>query len=198
MRVRTDNGPQFTAEEFEKFCENLGIEQIKGIPYWPPSNRKVENHNKTYSKSRELPNWKKRDLRPEVENFLFSYRTTPHCTTGMSPAELLFGRKLRTKLPSSSQLEDFVEEDSTNQRLIEMRANDSMKKQKNKQYADSRRRVRVLDVEAGDQVLLKYHQKLSKLTPTYEETLYEVLEKKGNALILKGKTEVWKWGIPLM
>ena len=68
-----------------------------------------------------------------------------------------------------------------------MRANDAMKKQKNKQYADSRRRARVLDVEARDQVLLKYHQKLSKLTPTYEETPYEVLEKKGNALILKGE-----------
>ena len=187
MRVRTDNGPQFTAEDFEKFCENLGIEQIKGIPYWPPSNGEVENHNKTLLKIARIAKLEKRDLRPEVEIFLFSYRTTLHCTTGMSPAELLFGRKLRIKLPSSSQLEDFVEEDSTNQRLIDMRANDAMKKLKNKQYADSSRRARVLDVEAGDQVLLKYHQKLSKLTPTYEETPYEVLEKKGNALILKGE-----------
>ena len=27
------------------------------------------------------------------------YRSTPHSTTGVSPAELLFNRKLRTKLP---------------------------------------------------------------------------------------------------
>ena len=36
------------------------------------------------------------------------YRSTPHSTTGLSPAELLFGRKIRTKLP---QLQAFTCED---------------------------------------------------------------------------------------
>ena len=32
-------------------------------------------------------------------NFLFQYRVTPHAVTGVSPAELLMGRKLRDKFP---------------------------------------------------------------------------------------------------
>ena len=30
---------------------------------------------------------------------ILNYRTTPHSTTGVTPAELLFGRKIATKLP---------------------------------------------------------------------------------------------------
>ena len=34
----------------------------------------------------------------KVSRFLFQYRTTPHSTTGVSPAELLLSRKLRNHL----------------------------------------------------------------------------------------------------
>ena len=39
-------------------------------------------------------NWKQ-----QIYRFLRNYRATPHSTTGKTPAELLFGRKMRTKLP---------------------------------------------------------------------------------------------------
>jgi len=45
--------------------------------------------------------WKK-----EVCKYLIAYRLTHYTTTGVSPAELLFGRKIRTKLPEF--LEDRV------------------------------------------------------------------------------------------
>ena len=38
--------------------------------------------------------WKK-----EVHKYLVAYRSTPHTTTGVSPAGLLFGRNMCTKLP---------------------------------------------------------------------------------------------------
>ena len=130
--MRTDNGPQFYSEEFEAFCDNLGVEHLKGIPYWPPSNGEVENHNRTLLKIARISKLEKRDLRKQVENFLFAYRTTPHCTTGMSPAELLFSRKLRTKLPSASQLEDWTDSQSPNERLEKMRTADAEKKAERK------------------------------------------------------------------
>ena len=37
-------------------------------------------------------------LQDRVNSFLLKYRTTPQTTTGISPAELLMGRKLRTHL----------------------------------------------------------------------------------------------------
>ena len=47
-------------------------------------------------------------LQTRVSRFIFHYRTTPHTTTGVSPAELLMGRRLRTHLscliPDSSQV----------------------------------------------------------------------------------------------
>ena len=42
----------------------------------------------------EGKNWRK-----ELVRFLAAYRTTPHTVTGICPAELLFARKIRTKLP---------------------------------------------------------------------------------------------------
>ena len=41
----------------------------------------------------------KRDPRKMVSRYLMTYRATPHKVTGRSPAELLFNRKIRTKLP---------------------------------------------------------------------------------------------------
>ena len=48
----------------------------------------------------------KRDWRLELNKYLLAYRSTQHITTGQSPAELLFGRKLSTKLLEVADLEE--------------------------------------------------------------------------------------------
>ena len=40
-----------------------------------------------------------KDPKMQLQKHLKMYRATPHPTTGKSPAELLFARKFRTKLP---------------------------------------------------------------------------------------------------
>ena len=37
-------------------------------------------------------------LNTRLSRFLFKYRLTPHSTTGVSPAEMMFGRKLHSQL----------------------------------------------------------------------------------------------------
>ena len=39
------------------------------------------------------------DWRKEFNKFLMAYRRTPHSVTGVSPAKMLFGREIRTKIP---------------------------------------------------------------------------------------------------
>ena len=186
--IRSDNGPQFRSQEFAKFLADLSIKHVKGIPYWPPSNGEVENHNQTLLKAIRIAKIEKKDYKREVERFLFAYRTTPHCTTGVSPAELMFGRRLRTKLPSATQIEGWATDHDPQlqtERLSRMRATDAAQKDTYRQYADKHRRAQVQDLEPGDQVLLKYQQRQNKLTPTYEERPYEVLQKKGSAVTIR-------------
>ena len=47
---------------------------------------------------RRLPEVKEGTIADCVARFLLQYRVTPHTTTGRSPAELLFGRNIRTRL----------------------------------------------------------------------------------------------------
>ena len=54
-----------------------------------------------------------RNWRSEMDDFLMMCRSTPHSTTGVSPAELLFGRRIRTKLP---QLQEVTVEDEVRDR----------------------------------------------------------------------------------
>ena len=49
----------------------------------------------------EKKNWKK-----EIYSFLLNYRATPHTTTAFPPSELLFNRKIRTKLPQVVMVSD--------------------------------------------------------------------------------------------
>ena len=73
------------------------------------------------------------------------YRNTPHSVTGVSPAELLFKRKLRTKLPS---LPEYCHEEVVRDR-------DKILKQKRKEYADETRHASYSNVMPGDSVLVK-------------------------------------------
>ena len=97
--VRSDNGPPFASKEFEAFLEYLGIEHKKGVPYWPQSNGEVERSSETILKIVRIARLEGRDWRKALQDFLFQYRVTPHTVTGVSPAQLLMGRKLRDKLP---------------------------------------------------------------------------------------------------
>ena len=96
MTLVTDNGPNFTSREFKLFLEMNGIRHITSAPYQPSTNGQAENAVKSFKNF--LKHCAGEDWRIKLDKFLFQYRVTPHSTTGVSPAELMFGRKLRTVL----------------------------------------------------------------------------------------------------
>ncbi len=94
-QIVTDNGRQFASVEFGEFCKRNGIKQTLSSPYHPRSNGEAERFVKTFKEG-----MKSADTQVDIHlsRFLFTYRVTPHSTTGQSPAELLQGRKLRNQL----------------------------------------------------------------------------------------------------
>ena len=96
-QIVSDNGPSFTAQEFKMFCVSNGIEHITTSPYHPAGNGLAEKAVGIF-KAAMIKMSSKAPLRERVNRFLAKYRTTPHVTTGVTPAELLCGRKLKTHL----------------------------------------------------------------------------------------------------
>ena len=90
----TDNGPQYSSQEFTAFASNLGFTHITSSPYYPQSNGLAEKTVKT------VKGLLKNSKNPHLA--LLCYRATPLAWCNLSPAELLMGRKHRTDVPIQS------------------------------------------------------------------------------------------------
>ena len=94
--VVTDNGPGFVSQEFEQFLKNNGIYHTTSAPYHPASNGLAERAVQTVKKG--LKKEKSGNMTSRLSKVLLAYRMTPQSTTGNSPAEMLLGRRPRTRL----------------------------------------------------------------------------------------------------
>ncbi len=97
----------------------------------------------------EQEDWKK-----ALRKYLIQYRAIPLPTTGRSPAELLYNRQIRTKMPMTF---GHYEADQ------EVRDHDSEQKSRAKLYADMRKGVKECPLNVGDRVLMR-QEKRDKLT----------------------------------
>ena len=97
-QIVTDNGPQFTADEFTHFLKENGVKHIRCSPYHPSSNGAAERFVKTFKQAMKAGHRDGRSLQHRLANFLLTYRTTPHATTNEAPCLLFQGRSLRTRL----------------------------------------------------------------------------------------------------
>ena len=142
---RSDNGPCYTSQEFKIFMQNWSIEHRTSSPHYPQSNGLAESMVKV-SKNliekavlQDLP-WNR---------FLLDYRCTPISSEIPSPAEILFGRKLRSSisvLPSQVM----------NDRICKQR--ELIAKKEGKFYTntkDFQDRIKALPFEAGQNVWLQ-------------------------------------------
>ena len=92
----SDNGTAFKSGEFQEFVTRNGIRHVTTAPYHPSTNGLAERAVQTLKEG--LKKITEDDIETRLARVLYHYRTTPHTTTGRTPAELLMGRKLRTRL----------------------------------------------------------------------------------------------------
>ena len=93
--IATDNGSCFVSSEFEDFLATNGITHWKSSPYHPSSNGLAEKAVQIVKQG--LKKMKEGTLNDKLSRLLFTYRITPHSTTGISPSELLMGRNLKSR-----------------------------------------------------------------------------------------------------
>lgn len=174
--VSSDNGPQFRSQ-FSDFLEKLGIVHHRVTPRWPRANGEVERQNQSIMKRIRIAQAEKRDWRKGLLEYVAAYRSVPHTTTGKSPAEALFGRKIRTKIPEilvSNELLDF-----------EMRDRDGEKKGIGKRYADEKRQAKYSDITLGESVMVKRDQRQNKLDTPFIPKPFTVVAKAGSKVTVE-------------
>lgn len=99
VTVVSDNGPQFTAEEFKSFLQRSGVKYHKlSAPYHPATNGQAERYVQTVKKALKAMGTTSHTLQANTNEFLQQYRKSPHAETGESPAKLFLGRNIRTRL----------------------------------------------------------------------------------------------------
>lgn len=96
----TDNGPQFTSQEFAQFAASNGIRHVRVAPHHPSSNGLAERAVGSLKNSLKatLAAGGGGGVELALARVLMAYRATPHASTGRTPAEMLFGRNIRTRL----------------------------------------------------------------------------------------------------
>ena len=175
--LKSDNAAQFVSEEFENFLANHGVQHRTSPPLWPQANGEVERQNRTLLKSLKIAEAEGKKWRDELPKFLLAHRTTPHSSTGATPAFMMFGRELRTKLPELRPNKSVLDEG--------IRDRDWSQKLAGKMYADRQRRAVHNPVAPGDTVLVKNTRLAGKLAPNFEPRPYTVQTKEGNEVTLK-------------
>ena len=83
-QIISDNGPQFTSSNFEKFLRGNGVKHIRCAPYHPSSNGAAERFVRIFKIAMKARQHEALLIQHRLDNFS-TYRTTPHATTNQAP-----------------------------------------------------------------------------------------------------------------
>jgi len=133
--MTTDNGPQFISDDFKRFLQQCGITQRRSSIYNPQANGTVERMNRNVMKALTAESVPKdlSEARKRIREYLLNYHATKHGTTEKTPAELMFGRKINTRL-------EIRRRDEPTEEKIELQKVVQKKIQERIKYANNRRK----------------------------------------------------------
>lgn len=141
--IVSDNGTQFTSEEFRQMCEQNGIQHIRSAPYHPQSNGRAERFVDTLKRGLRKVKGEGGSSEDHLNTFLLAYRSTPSSSLeNKSPDELFLGRKLRTTLSLLRPVESMTAEKT--------QASTDAEKQFNRKHGVKKRSFHV-----GDSVMVR-------------------------------------------
>ena len=148
VKLKSDNGPPMNGDDFSRYMHTLGIDFKPCTPKWPEGNAQVERIMQPLGKVIRAAQVEHRNWRQEIQRFLLNYRSTPHASTKVSPAELLFNRPIKGKLPC-------LLKPVFSKKHREARHNDMKAKLKMKEYQDAQSHAKPSPITVGDTVIVK-------------------------------------------
>lgn len=138
---------------------------------------KLERQNASLMKRVRIAQAEGHDWKRELRKYVTVYWSLQHATTGKSPAELLFQRNIRGKLPDIT----------TPHSDLEARDKDAEQKGRAKIYTDHKRGAKTSDIEVGDQVLVR-QDKTDKFSTTFHSTPHKVVHRDANSVVVQSPT----------
>lgn len=144
LTLKSDNGPAYVSSEFKEFVKTYGFEHITSSPRYAQSNGLAERTVQTVKNL--LKKAKKANTDPYLA--IMEFRNTPIEEVGMSPSQLLMGRRTRTQLP--------VREEALNPSYNSAQVKSSLKQRqiKQKKYYD-RNTKSLQHLNPGDQIRVR-------------------------------------------
>ena len=185
--IKTDGGPPFNgsnSHDFAKYLRWAGVRHKVVSPDDPEANGLVENFMKNLSKVWKIAKVENKCPRQELYKFLRHYRATPHTTTDKAPAEILFNRPYKGRVP--------VYRPETPAQDDDIRKKDDQAKQLQKHYKDRKSNVRPHNMKVGDSVLLMNRQTKGSTRTPYDPDPYRVTNIRGHQITAarRGATRV--------
>ena len=167
--IKSNNRPPFDGEEYTRYLKALGINPKFSTPYWPQGNAEVERFMQPLGKAIKTTHAQGKPWKRELNRFLLQYRTAPHTTTKTPPAELLFNGTVKGKLP-------VLRKQNVVNKHKQAQENEKQMQRYNKQYVDTRRNVKMQNIQVGDCVLVRQPRQ-NKPTSTFSRIPYTVIRK---------------------
>ena len=97
--ILTDQGTNFMSTLLEEMYRLLHVKKIRTTPYHPQTDGLVERFNSTLKGMlRKFVSRNKKDWDEYLPYLLFAYHEVPQETTGFSPFDLLYERRVRGPL----------------------------------------------------------------------------------------------------
>lgn len=170
--LKADNGPPFNSIDLQRWLkETWGVKLIHSTPLNPTENGLVERAMQGINKITTIAKLGKKNWAQALEDYVAAYNSWPHHVTKIPPAELMFGRVVRSVVPNSKTDENQYNDD-------ELRDRDRVAKFMRDCHQDKLRRVQATEIAVGDKVLVRQAKK-DKADAPFKNAFQEVVEMKG-------------------
>lgn len=179
--MKADNGPPFNSVELRTWLkEAWGIKLINSTPLNPTENGLVERSMQGINKITAIAKLGRLNWKDALADYVAAYNSWPHNVTKVPPAELMFGRTVRSLLPN-------LRTDYKNTDDGELRDRDQTAKFIRNTREDTRRHALEPQIRVGDNVLV-LQTKRDKADTPYKNTIHKVVQVTGGRATIMDMT----------